>query len=141
MKEEIYWHFRSHKSIYWCCFLLVVILTVIFAVNEGLKNRAVGQRELVRNWPAVKAQIIESKVTFVNTSSKGSFGGIYHVSLLTWYDSEEADKRVEARVHGHWQYRQDIGGVDQFEVGKIITLRVKPGNPERASLIEITGTI
>lgn len=137
MREEIYWHFRTRKSDYvtWGWVLLMIGLLVGFMIWIGAGNEK--ERERIRQWPLVEAVVEESRVSFVDHSSKGGFNGTYHIALQVSYEFEE--RKVRTEVFGEWDYRNAMGGLKQLEEGRRIKLRVNPEKRARASLIEITG--
>ena len=141
MKHQLYWHFRMNKPFYQFILVALAALIPLFTISQAFKERRRSQYELVKAWPLVEAEILESKITFIDRSSQTSFGGSEHVSLRVKYRMSESGPMLETKVIGQWYYQHEIGGKAQFEVGKSIMLRVHPENPKRASLIDITGSI
>jgi hypothetical protein len=95
----------------------------------------------VQKWPSVEATIIESKFSFVSAGGRNSFRGTQQIELKVRYHTPDTGVEIETRVFRRWPLRQKVVKNDSFERGKTIKLRVNPGNPKQASLIELTGTV
>lgn len=141
MKEQIYWHFRGNKMSYLMIVGSLSALILFFVVNSVIHERKKVIFEKVKNWTLVEGHILESEVIFRDASGEHGVRGFYHADLRVRYQEPQTGRSVETKVIGHWEFRNDIGGFKQFEVGEVISLRVNPERPEQASLLDVTGSI
>ena len=128
---------KTSERVYIVSLLLLGLGLVIFGLLLEIKSaRLFSNTKEGMSWPTTKGKVISSEVETYVGSEKTSYKArvIYHYLVNgTNYSAESV--KLEAIKHKDYFYAAQL--VNQYSVGKSVTVYYKPDNPEVA-LLEIS---